>query len=145
MGLYTGAAYLIKSKFVSRFVHLVELVLRYTSIDDFPGIEGLQFSDLLFNLTQHQNIRKITLVLSLMYAGFTEAGPSIDEIVDVELARHAPMIDEHLSNRNAFPRLDNFTVFLEYSEWSRENFSLKGTIRSRFPKLAESSRLHVLR
>jgi hypothetical protein len=130
------------SKFTSRFVHLEELVLRYTSEADFPGIEELQFSDLLFNLTQHQNIRKITLVLYLIHA---LAGSSPDKTADVELARHAPMIDEHLSNRNAFPRLDNFTVFLEYSEWSRENFSLKGTIRSRFPKLAESSRLHVLR
>jgi hypothetical protein len=140
MGIYTGAAYLTKSKFASRFVHLEELVLRYTSKDDFPGIEGLQFSDLLFNLMQHQNIRKITLVLYLMYAG-----SSTDKIADVKLVRHAPRIDEHLSNRNAFPRLDNFTVFLEYSASSRENFSLKGTIRSRFPKLAESGRLHVLR
>jgi hypothetical protein len=139
------AAYLTKSKFTSRFAHLQELVLRYTSLFR-SNTQGLRFSDLLSSLTEHQNIRKVTLFLHLMVKIRGGEVSSVQEIADVDLER-CRNIDKHLSNRDAFPRLDNFTVFLDYIAGSKGKPSLKGTITNLnyFPKLANSGKLHVLR
>jgi hypothetical protein len=144
VGLYTDAAYLTESKFTSRFPHLEELVLRYTTPYGY-GIEGLQFSDLLSNLTKHQNIRKITLVLQPMDP-IWESKISFEQEVAGACLEMCRKIDDHLCNRDAFPRLDSFAAFLYYEyAGSEEKPSLEGTMTSWFPKLAKSGRFHVLR
>jgi hypothetical protein len=120
MGLYTGADYLTESNLISRFPHLEEVVLHYTEC--VYGIGGLQFSDLLSNLTKHQNIRKITLVLQpIDVAPFLpRVGPTWESQISSDQAaagaclRTCRNIDEHLCKRDAFPRLDSFTAFLYY-------------------------------
>jgi hypothetical protein len=145
--MYIDTVSMTKGNLTSRLTHLEELVLCYRNRLAVKSVhvEGLQFSDLLSNLKENRNIRKITFVLRINR--LTKGLRSVQNIVDADLGRCADRIDEHLSNRHMFPLLDNFTVLLEYisREGWEENPSLKGTIRSCFPRLAQSGRLYILR